>query len=129
MKIMVIDDDAGSLRGMITALTLLGHDCDAFDNPEAAYSNFIAGKYGAVIADLWMQPIDGIQLMTAIHALNPILPAVLVSGCADRHWAGKAIEKGAFAFLAKPVDAREISEVLDRIEKETQIQQCSSLGD
>lgn len=36
MNIMVIDDDAGSLRGMTMGLGILGYQCKAFASPEAA---------------------------------------------------------------------------------------------
>ena len=114
MKIMVIDDDPGSLRGMIMALCLLGYDCDAFDNPNDALYYYSYEKYGAVITDLRMLSMNGIQLMVAIHAIDPSVSVIIVSGHADRRWAREALDRGAIAFLEKPLDAGELSKILDK---------------
>lgn len=118
MKVMVIDDDAGSLQGMMMALNLMGHDCDAFDNPSDALYYYSCEKYGVVITDFRMPSMNGIQLMTAIHAVDPVVPVIIVSGRADRKWTREALERGVFAFLEKPLDAGELSKVLDKISAE-----------
>lgn len=115
MKIMVVDDDAGSLHGMTTALNLLGHNCDAYNNPVDALLDFSPVRYSIVIIDLQMQPVNGIQLMDVIHTLNPALPVILVSGNAGRKWAKAAEERGAVAVLEKPLDAAALSKVLDNM--------------
>jgi DNA-binding NtrC family response regulator len=115
MKVMIIDDDAGSLRGMIVAIGLLGHDCDAYGDPADASYYYSCGKYDAVIADLRMPSMNGIQLMVTIHAVDPAIPVIIVSGQADRKWAQEALDRGALAFLEKPLDAAELSKILDKI--------------
>lgn len=115
MNIMVVDDDAGSLRGMTMALHILGYRCEAFASPEAALHSFASQAYGAVISDLRMQPIDGIQLMLAIQAMKPATPVILVSGFADGKAMQEAFERGAAAFLEKPLDAMELAKVLDQV--------------
>ena len=115
MNIMVIDDDAGSLRGMTMALRILGYQCEAFANPAEALHSFAFPKYNAVISDLRMQPIDGIQLMLAIQAIKPMTPVIIVSGYADGKSIREAFERGATAFLEKPLDAMELAKVLDNV--------------
>lgn len=115
MNILVIDDDTGSLRGMMTALVCMGYDCDAFTNPHEALHSFSFQEYSAVISDLRMQPINGIQLMAAIHALKPATSVIIVSGYADGKSKQEAFESGAAAFLEKPLDAMELAKVLDNV--------------
>ena len=115
MNIMLVDDDIGSLRGMTTALQILGYHCEAYLNPEEALQSFYAKPFSAVISDLRMQPINGIQLLESIQAISSITPVIIVSGYADGKSIQEAFEHGAFAFLEKPLDAMELAMVLDNV--------------
>lgn len=68
-----------------------------------------------MISDLRMQPINGIQLMAAIHALQPSTRVIIVSGYADVQVMREAFENGAIAFLEKPLDATDLAKVLDYV--------------
>jgi two-component system response regulator GlrR len=50
-----------------------------------------------------MSGMNGMQLLTEIHADNPLLPVIILSGQAQIHDAVKATHLGCSAFLTKPI--------------------------
>lgn len=110
MKILLIDDDVGSLHGMQLALRMLRHLCDAYTNPVEAVENYAATSYDLVITDIYMPQLDGFMLADEIHAVNPAANIVFMSGAAaevmgvKREW-----------FMEKPIEFTALKNMLDRL--------------
>lgn len=85
MKILLIDDDVGSLHGMQLALRMLRHLCDAYTNPVEAVENYAATSYDLVITDIYMPQLDGFMLADEIHAVNPAT-SYLCQGLRQKLW-------------------------------------------
>ncbi|WP_443478332.1 response regulator [Novosphingobium aerophilum] len=58
-----------------------------------------------VLSDIQMPELSGIELLDRIRALAPNLPVALMTAYPDAEWRQRAQEKGAYRFLAKPLDA------------------------
>ena len=56
-----------------------------------------------VVTDLFMEEMDGMTLVTRIHAENPLTPVIMLSGQARIPDAVKATHLGTSAFLTKPI--------------------------
>src|SRR3546814_14806463 len=61
-----------------------------------------------------MPGMDGLELRAAIHAIDPEIPVVLITGHADVAMAVRALHDGAFDFLAKPFAADHLVGVVRR---------------
>ena len=110
MKILLIDDDVGSLHGMQLALRMLRHLCDAYTNPVEAVENYSATSYDLVITDIYMPHLDGFMLADEIHAVNPAANILFMSGAAaevagaEREW-----------FIEKPIEFNSLKNMLDQM--------------
>lgn len=75
-----------------------------------------AGYYDAVITDIQMPKLDGLQLSRAIRALNradgKTVPIIALSADAGEEDARRSREAGINAHLAKPVEAETLDETL-----------------
>src|SRR3546814_13583420 len=69
---------------------------------------------GVVVTDIRMPGMDGLELRAAIHAIDPEIPVVLITGHADVAMAVCALHDGAFDFLAKPFAADHLVGVVRR---------------
>jgi two-component system, sensor histidine kinase and response regulator len=60
--------------------------------------------YDVVVSDLVLPRLDGIALLYECHQIRPDTPVVLISGYGDVQLEQLAAERGAYAFLHKPVN-------------------------
>ena len=68
-----------------------------------------------VITDLYMEGMDGMELLTELHTDDPLLPVIMLSGQAQIPDAIKAMHLGTSAFLTKPINQQEFIETVKRI--------------
>ena len=62
--------------------------------------------------DLTLPHVDGLECIRQIRALDPAAKIIVVSALADASTHDKALQLGAFAFLEKPFDPKELLEML-----------------
>ncbi|RMW11117.1 Helix-turn-helix, Fis-type, partial [Pseudomonas amygdali pv. tabaci] len=55
-----------------------------------------------MVSDIRMQGMDGLELLDQLHAQDPDLPVLLITGHGDVPLAVKAMRAGAYDFLEKP---------------------------
>jgi PAS domain S-box-containing protein len=107
MRILVVDDDPVLLRSLHDALRADGHTVAAVDGGHAGIEAFRAAQqngapFAFVITDLGMPRIDGRRVASAIKALSPSTPLVMLTG-----WGQRMIDEGDLPsyvdrVLAKP---------------------------
>ncbi|MCL7488716.1 MAG: sigma-54 dependent transcriptional regulator [Desulfobulbaceae bacterium] len=103
-KIIVVDDDLYLLAAIRQTLTMNGYIVDTFNEPARALTAIPGGEYVAVIADIKMPGMDGLQLLGCIREMDRELPVIMITGHGDVAMAVTAIRNGAYDFLEKPVD-------------------------
>ena len=106
--VIFVDDDPDLRRATSQLLKLAGFAVQAFDGAEAALAAIDAGFEGAVVTDIRMPRIDGLELFRRVKAIDPELPVLLVTGHADVAVAVAAIKDGAYDFISKPFDGERL---------------------
>jgi len=125
MRIMMIDDEQDCMDSLQAALEPAGHSADLFTSPADAVTNYSAAKYDVVITDMRMPRMTGIQVLRVIRQIDPEARVIIMTGYGDVETAIAAVNNGAYAFFAKPVDIEELLSVLDRVGKETEQKKLS----
>ena len=118
LKIMFVDDEVNVLRGMRNS-----YDWDALgftivgEAGSAALALSLArqNQPDVVITDICMDGKDGLTLISELKEQNPATEVIILSGYPDFGYAKSAIEKGAFAYLLKPLKNAEFFETLARV--------------
>jgi two-component system C4-dicarboxylate transport response regulator DctD len=103
-NILVVDDDPYLLMAIGQTLTLSGYSVDTFTSPLEALEKQKKTTYAAIITDIKMPMMDGLQFLTHVRASDPELPVIMITGHGDVALAVTAIKSGAYDFLQKPVD-------------------------
>ena len=128
-KIMVVDDDAYLLMAIGQTLSLGGYDVDTFSSPVEALDTLKRGPYAAIVSDIKMPGMDGLQFLTHVLAHDAELPVIMITGHGDIALAVTAIKSGAYDFLQKPVDEDVLSACLVRaVEKRRLVQENRRLN-
>lgn len=120
-KILVVDDDSYLLTAIEQTLTMHGYGVNAFDNAPDALESVSSSTYLAVIADVKMPLMDGLEFLQRIKEQDPDLPVIMITGHGDVDMAVVAMKKGAYDFLEKPVDEDVLLSSLSRAVEKMQL--------
>jgi two-component system, NtrC family, response regulator GlrR len=106
--ILLVDDDPDLLQLISLRLTSAGYRVRTADSGETALAALAVARPAAVITDLKMPGIDGMQLFPAIHREHPALPVIILTAHGTIPDAVTATQRGVFGFLTKPFDSQEL---------------------
>ena len=112
--ILVADDDRAIRMVLNQALIRLGHDVRMTGNAATLWGWVADGEGDLVITDVIMPDENGLDLIPRIKKLRPELRIIVMSAQNTLLTAVKATERGAFEYLPKPFDLRELVSVVER---------------
>jgi two-component system, NtrC family, nitrogen regulation response regulator GlnG len=112
--ILVADDDRAIRMVLNQALIRLGHDVRMTSNAATLWRWVADGDGDLVITDVIMPDENGLDLIPRIKKLRPELRIIVMSAQNTLLTAVKATERGAFEYLPKPFDLRELINVVER---------------
>jgi EAL domain-containing protein (putative c-di-GMP-specific phosphodiesterase class I) len=113
-RILVVDDDEDVLRAFSRILSRAGNDVDEVPTGTRAIDRVCSNRYDALVCDITMPDIDGIELLRRVRALDVDLPVILVTGSPALESAIEAVELGATRYLTKPVEPAILAEAVGR---------------
>lgn len=114
-RVLVIDDDAAVLRYFLVLLTQSRrYDVTAVGDGTRALQMLEAGKFDAVLLDMAMPVVDGREVLRRVRQRYPETPVIVITGVEDVPLAVESMQRGAFAYLYKPVGEEELLLTLNR---------------
>lgn len=111
--ILIVDDELGPRESLKLILTPTYQVTVARDGLEGL-EKFEACTPDLVISDIRMPRLDGIQFLKRIRERNHDIPFILITGCGTVESAQQAVRGGAFDYISKPYNIREIHDVVRR---------------
>src|SRR5881275_2193353 len=112
--ILVADDDRAIRMVLNQALARLGHDVRMTGNAATLWRWVADGDGDLVITDVVMPDEDGLDLIPRIKRVRPDLRVVVMSAQSTLMTAVKAAQRGAFEYIPKPFDLRDLLAVVGR---------------
>jgi two-component system response regulator GlrR len=112
--VLVVDDDTDLLQLLTLRLRRAGFAVRTAVSGKEALKRLLDSQPHAVVTDLKMDGLDGLELLTEIEARFPVLPVVLMTAHGTIPDAVQATRLGAYAFLTKPIDDAELIACLRR---------------
>jgi CheY-like chemotaxis protein len=112
--ILVADDDAGIRTVLNQALTRAGYEVRATGTVAGLWRWVAAGEGDLVITDVVMPDDNAFDLLPRIKRMRPDLPIIVMSAQNTFITAIKASERGAYEYLPKPFDLRELVAIVGR---------------
>jgi len=117
--ILIVDDDA-AVRGMLYDLLSEKYECNTASMAEEALQYLEVEKYDAILTDLAMPGLTGVELLKRVQQTDQETPVILISGRGTEQDPEDLIELGAFAYVTKPFNLDEIEEVVGRAVGQTE---------
>jgi len=103
-KILVIDDERSIRNTLKDVLEYEKYEVDLAEQGPEGIELFSQGSYDAVLCDIKMAKMDGIEVLQKLQEQSTDVPVIMISGHGNIDTAVDAIKKGAFDFLEKPLD-------------------------
>ncbi len=103
-KILIVDDERVHrfmLRSLFEEWEWDPHEADDGYSAVAAVEQ---GPFDAILMDVRMTTMDGMEALKRIHAINPAIPVVIMTAFSSVDSAVAAIKQGAHDYLTKPLD-------------------------
>jgi EAL domain-containing protein (putative c-di-GMP-specific phosphodiesterase class I) len=113
-RILVVDDDAGVRRAIERMLTAAGFDVTVVQDGREAVLQLGRAKFDAMLTDIMMPGMSGIDLLRAARATDLELPVLLMTGAPDVKSAVEAVQYGACDYIFKPIMPNDLARVMRR---------------
>ena len=111
-KILVVDDSGLARRLIRKILEELGHEVEEVSDGAQALERYVLNHHDAVVLDLLMHGMYGVEVLRNLKELNPELPVIIVTADIQRTTRDQVKEGGAVAMVNKPVTKEQLAEVL-----------------
>jgi len=105
-EVLIVDDDAALLDALAETLRMRMSDVNVTTTESAqdALKRIAAMSYDAIVADIKMPGMDGLELLARIQDLQPDTPTLLITGHGEHDLAVRALRGGAHDYVQKPID-------------------------
>lgn len=114
IKVLIADDEANIRQSLAGVLQDEGYECTSVATGEACLQELTRSTYEALLLDVWLPGIDGLETLQQIQQMpradRPMI--VIISGHGNIETAVKATKLGAFDFIEKPLTIEKVSVVL-----------------
>jgi DNA-binding NtrC family response regulator len=112
-NILIVDDEKLLCWALQTALTDAGHRVRIAADAEEAWDLIQKGGYEAIISDLRLKGMSGLDLLDKVKALDPEIAVILMTASGTRTSARRALDRGALGVVEKPFDIADILSLLE----------------
>jgi two-component system response regulator HydG len=102
-KVLLVDDEAAMGDYLVEGLSGASFVATAVRSGEQALAQIVSHEFDALVTDLRMKGMDGLELCRRVRETTAELPVIVLTAFGDYAAAVEAVRAGAYDFLAKPV--------------------------
>ncbi|MDD2791572.1 MAG: sigma-54 dependent transcriptional regulator [Sediminibacterium sp.] len=102
--ILIIDDERAIRNVLKDILGNEGYQVEEAADGEDGFKKLKAGRFDAVLCDIKMPKLDGIEFLQKAREEVPDVPVIMISGHGNIETAVDAVKKGAYDYISKPPD-------------------------
>lgn len=126
-RVLVVDDDLEMARSLAEGLVDRGYDTFAAGSGREALDHLGSERFDAVVTDLRMPKVDGLELLSASRKLDPERPVIVMTAYSAIDTAVESIRQGAYHYLTKPFKQEELAIFLGRALDQVRVRREASV--
>ncbi len=115
--IWIVDDDRSIRWVLEKSLDKAGFESESFESGDSLLDRLNTAQPDAIISDIRMPGIDGLEVLSEVQDAYPQIPVIIMTAHSDLSSAVKSYKRGAFEYLPKPFDVKEVVAVAERAVK------------
>ena len=108
--VYLVDDDEAIRDSLVWLLRSRGVEARAWPSAEAFLREYRPEMRGCLLLDIRMQAMSGLELFECLHNRDCRMPTIFLTGHGDVPQAVQALKGGAFDFLEKPYDDKDLGD-------------------
>ncbi|HHC24076.1 MAG TPA: response regulator [Desulfobacterales bacterium] len=120
-KVLLVDDEQDFLDALAERMRFKGMDVSATTSPIDALKKAETETYDAIILDLMMPEMDGLETLRMLKEKNPDLQVILLTGQATVEKGVEAMKLGAMDLMEKPADIKKLTEKIKKAQAKKMI--------
>jgi len=128
-RVLIVDDEEEFARALAERMRNRGMKADTVFNGGEALKAVKSRPYDAIILDLAMPGMDGIETLKGMLATNADLQVIILTGQATVSKGVEAVKEGAFEFLEKPIRLETLVEKIDQAKSRVTILTEAKMND
>ncbi|BCL61276.1 hypothetical protein DGMP_19690 [Desulfomarina profundi] len=114
LRVLVVDDDQVHRFMLCSMLAEWGYQTVEADDGTTAVQAVVEHSYDAVLMDIRMAKMDGLEAFSIIQKKEPSLPVIIMTAYSSVESAVETIQQGAHDYLTKPLDFDRLRLALER---------------
>jgi two-component system nitrogen regulation response regulator NtrX len=127
-KILIVDDERAIRSTLKEILEYENHQVEEASDGAEGWEKIQKGGYDILLSDIKMPRMDGTELLDKVIQMGMDCPVIMISGHGTIETAVECIKKGAYDFIAKPLDLNRLMITLrNALDKSTLIQETKTL--
>ncbi len=112
-RILIVDDEH-EITEILSDLLSGARECETAGSAEAALERMRQGNFQLVISDITMPGMTGLEMVPHVKHISPDTVVIMISGLQTVESAIEAMRLGAFDYVMKPFDLRQVEAVVKR---------------
>jgi putative nucleotidyltransferase with HDIG domain len=113
VRVLIVDDEP-DIREMLCDLLGFDYDCRAASSAEDALAQLCKNEFQLVVSDITMGGMSGLEMIPHVLQQSPNTVVVMISGMQTIESAIEALRLGAFDYIMKPFDLRQVEAAVKR---------------
>jgi len=126
IHVLIVDNDQAHAEAVAESLERVGYQCAIATSGPEAVEKVRRETYDVVVTDLVMNEIDGIGVLVETKKVLPDSEVILLTGHGTIQSAVEAIQQGAFNYLLKPLDIKELRAVVDKASENLRLRRTNA---
>ena len=114
IHVLLVDDEPAIARGLGRLLAAAGYLVTSACDGEQAIKVLESTSFDVILSDIRMPKLDGLSLLRSIRGRDLDVPVIFMTGSPNLETVVAALEYGAFKYLTKPVDGKELVDAVQQ---------------
>jgi len=126
IRALIIDNDAAHAETMADSLTRVGYHCTVATTGGEGAELLEKDAFEIVVSDLKMPDVGGLEILAKCNEVLPDAEVILVTGHGTIQSAVEAMQQGAFNYLLKPLDLKQLRAVVDNAARNQHLRRANA---
>jgi DNA-binding response OmpR family regulator len=114
-RILIIEDDEEMRSLLKDLIEEEGYEAESIENGNYAFTKVMVETFAVIITDVRMPGFSGLDILPGLKRLQPKTPVVVITAFGSEEIHHRALERGASAYLEKPIHLDELRALIHNI--------------
>ncbi len=126
IRALIVDNDAAHAETMADSLSRVGYECTVATTGSEGAALLKKDAFEIVVSDLKMPDVGGLEILAICKETLPDAEVILVTGHGTVQSAVEAMQQGAFNYLLKPLDLKQLRAVVDNASRNQHLRRANA---